>query len=326
MTTAIPNPANLPPVGPMAQPSPDLKEIARLAREAAGLSFATITPPAGSIGLPSAIPVAVKHGQQPELVSLASEAERWRLFPKRRTGTAKVLTLESFTRLVEYHRTPTTVVFADTNWKTPSLTAVLDYHPNHGEAPQNGTHRVHYAFPLSEEWKAWSGINGQKLDQGQFAAFIEDHIAELATPTADEVAQAETTFGMKVATPAEMMQLSRGLTVNVESRVKQIKTLQTGEGVLEWNEQHTDADGKPLRVPGMFILSLAPFFNGSTARIPARLRYRAAGGSVTWYVQLFRPDVHVTNRIVADLYEFHEQTGITLFEGSPEMAGHKPAE
>lgn len=56
------------------------------------------------------------------------------------------------------------------------------------------------------------------MGQAEFAEWIEDHIAELATPTEKEAAEYKETFGGSVATPSEIMLLSRGLKIHAETR------------------------------------------------------------------------------------------------------------
>lgn len=303
-----------------------IREIASLAAQARGIDIVTVKAPEGLRNVPPEIPVGIRHGASPETVDLSRLFESYRERPERKTGTARALTLASFIDLTNTHKVAESVVFANTDWKQPSFQSVIDYHGASGEAasgawegePGNLKHRIRYEFPLSEEWKAWVEVNGSGLSQADFAAFIEDRIAELASPMDAEKIQLERDFQTTVATPADVLRLSRGLQVNVNSQVKQIVTLQTGEGQLTWDEGHTDGDGKPLKVPGIFLVSVAPFFMGDPVRIPARLRYRVSAGKVTWSILLYRPDKYVTERVREDLDKVARETGLPAFEGSPE--------
>lgn len=128
----------------------------------------------------------------------------------------------------------------------------------------------------------------------------------------------ERDFATTVATPSQLVELSRGLQVNVASKVKAAHTLANGEGQIVWEESHQDANGAPLKVPGIFILSVPPFFMGDKMRIPVRLRYRAAGGSVTWFYQIYRPDQFITEHVRHALFDAREKTGLPAYEGKPE--------
>lgn len=295
----------------------DIEAIRRMADDA-GTSIEVVN--IDALGLKGSFPILIdrKSGQAKSLKTLAEE---YRDRPARKSGIAKVFTLESFCDLTNRHKTADSVIFADTNWRQPSLTTVVDYHTKDATGPaDNGKHRIHYEFPLSEEWAAWMGLDGQPMDQKAFAEWIEEHLPELAAPTADEVDELEKTFNMTVATPNKMVMLSRGLQVNVESRVKNSTTLQSGEGEILFEEEHRDAAGNKLSVPGLFILAIPPFFMGEPVRMPVRLRYRVSGGQVKWTFKIFRPDVYITSQIEADLARAAEATGLPHFRGKPEMS------
>jgi uncharacterized protein YfdQ (DUF2303 family) len=300
-------------------PGFDARFIADLGAKAAEIQQVAI--PLGSLqdeGLPNTIP-ALWDPQKSTLISVALEAEKYRLAPKRRQGTAKALTLEAFIALVDRHKTDDSVVFADTNWRAPSFTGVIDYHRTEsGGGAAFGRHRVLYDFPLSEEWKAWVEADGKAMSQVDFATFLEDRIADLSSPTTAEKIALEGDFSTTIATPAELIQLSRKMQVNVESKVVNAQTLQSGAGQIQWEEQHKGADGNPITVPGIFLLNIAPFFMGEKERIPVRLRYRVKG-TITWFFQIYRPDEHVTNRVRADLDIVAKRTARPVFEGAPEM-------
>jgi hypothetical protein len=59
---------------------------------------------------------------------------------------------------------------------------------------------------------------------------------------------------------------------------------------------------------------------GEKMRIPVRLRYRPAAGSITWMYQLYRPDQFVTEHVRATLFEAKDRTVLPAFEGAPEMS------
>ncbi len=298
-----------------------IDRIQALVKNAEGFTIHTTTPPSGVEGLPQSFPIGMDHranqnGQGP--FSLRKFAEEWRLFPERRRGTATVTTLESFIRLATYHRTSTTAVFADTGPR-PSLTCVLDYHPTAAGDPEFCEHRVTYNFPLSDEFQAWSGQDGKTMDQGEFAAWVEEHIADLAEANPEETANNEALFRTKTATPGHMIELSRGLLVNVDSVMKNAVVLQTGEASMIFEEEHKDSAGGKLIVPGMFMVAIPIFVGGTPVRIPVRLRYRASRGKVSWFFQLFRWKAEVRGRILADL-DMVADAGFPTYEGAPERS------
>lgn len=271
-------------------------------------------------GLPSAIPVLVNK-QTGALSGVKTLFEAHRIYPERKIGTAEVYTLESFIELTNRHKTEDSVIFADTDWTEPSLTAVIDYHrkPN-GGAADHGKHRIHYEFPLSDEWKAWMAMDGKPMDQADFAEWIENHIPELTAPVGHEAEDYEELFGFKTALPNELQMLSRGLQVMVNQNVKSSVVLQSGEGEIVFEETHTDKMGNKLTVPGLFILNIAPFFLGEPCRIPVRLRYRVPQGKTIWTFKVYRPDKFITEQVIRDLDTAARQTELPHFQGEPEMS------
>ncbi|ATN32867.1 hypothetical protein ACO34A_03510 [Rhizobium sp. ACO-34A] len=296
-----------------------VKAIADLSAQTA-FDWQNIPVPESVKGLPGLVPV-ILDARSGAARSLKPLIEEWRQRPQRKSGTARVTTLESFVELVNRHKTPDSVIFAETDWQKPSLTAVIDYHENASEGQaDNGRHRVLYEFPRSQEWEAWAGIHGQSLDQATFAEFIEDHIADLSAPDTMEEEDFRTKFGFKVAYPNELVALSRGLAVHTETRVKSNLVLQSGEGEITWDEEHKDAAGNKLSVPGLFILSIPAFHMGETMRIPVRLRYRVRAGALSWTVLLYRPDVFITQEVLRNLQTAADETELPKFVGTPEMS------
>ena len=306
-----------------------VEALAKLGAEASGVEIVTLERPPGEagVGLPAIIPVAIVRGDKPEVRDVQHLLGAWRFKPRAKAGTAKALTLRAFIDLTKRHMTEHTAVFADSDWTKPSLTTVVDYHRLNGTAQdgavevgaaENLKHRIVYPFPLSEEWKAWIKMNGELMNQAEFAAFIEDRIADLSSPADFERGQYEPQFGTTLATPADLIQLARGLAVNVEAKVKNAQTLQSGEASIQFEEVHKDADGKPIRVPGIFMLKVAPFFMGEIARIPVRLRYRLRAGTIVWFYQIWRPEFFVAERVQNDVILVAKDTGLPTFEGAPE--------
>ncbi len=291
-----------------------VKAIAELA-DRAGYSIQSFSVPSGVKGVPTAIPVLV-NGRTGEAKGLAALIEPWRTRPERKVGTANVNTLESFIELVERHKTEDSAIFANTDWQHPSLTAVVDYHSSTEAA--FGQHRIHYPFPQSEEWKVWTSKHGKPMNQVDFAEFIEDHIQDLTTPDTLEEESFERLFSCKVGYPNDLVMLSRGLQVNAEVRVKNAVKLQTGESQIVFEEDHKNADGQPISVPGVFVINIPIFHAGAATRIPVRLRYKLRDGVIAWTFMLHRPDVYITEEVRRDLERAATELDLPKFEGKPE--------
>lgn len=292
--------------------------VSKLAVEAAGeYRHDTLTAPAGAIGVPLEIPVLIRTGEAPEVKPLKDIFDKYRTAPEKRTGVAKTTTLRSFIDLTNRHKDSHSAIFARTAWPEPKLTTVIDYHQTDGVA-RFGNHRVEYPFPIAPEFKAWMDRNGQPFGQGDFSAYIEDRIADLAAPTADEAETFESLFKTRFATPAEMVDLSRGLQVTVAANVKNAHVLQSGEVEINWTEEHRDQSGNKIIVPGLFMVSVPAFVDGDPIRIPARLRYRVREGKITWSFHLYKWDFWLRERVKDDLDLAASETALPAYEGAPE--------
>jgi uncharacterized protein YfdQ (DUF2303 family) len=260
--------------------------------------------------------------------------------PDRREGTARLEDLDSFIAHAERFKDDSSALFACSARSAPSLTSVLDYHEKNAlefipatetakidvrkviGAPRFGKHRGVYAFPLSDEWKAWTAQNGVKLDQAAFAEFIEAHLLDLAEPSnggagayATDVALG---LGCSLAGPSKLLELSRGLSVRVGSLVTNSANLATGEAQLTYQTQHTDDAGAPIRVPGAFLLAIPVFKGGAPYQIPARLRYRIREKAISWFFELHGADRVFDHAFGESCARAAKETNLPLFRGSPE--------
>lgn len=295
------------------------KFVASLALESSAPHQASITPVDGpKNGLPPSVPVAFNRTTQ-KFESIKALIEEYRVRPERRAGTAKVLTLASLIDLTNRHGDrDISALFGQTKWPEPSITAVIDYH-HADRTPDNCRHRVRYDFPLTDEFKVWITNNRKVMEQAEFARFLEDHAAELSSPMDGERSEYERLFKERFATPAELITLSRNLEVFVGHHVKRVERPKSGERTIVFEETQTNAAGEAVDIPGVFMLSVQAFMDGAAVRIPARLRFRPAGGGVTWFYDLYRWEHWLREQVVNDLGRAAKETGLPAYEGAPEL-------
>ena len=240
--------------------------------------------------------------------------------PERIRGTATLHELDDFIRHVERFKIAgQTCVFVDRYSDAPSMLAVYDYHAN--QEPDFGIHRGVYTFPRSDEWLAWTKQSGQAMNQATFAAWLEEHLADIADPSlAGETSKSfASLFDCHFAGHSKLLELSRGLAVHVDERVENAVNLASGEGSIQYATSHTDGKGAPLKVPGAFLLGLPVFRGGELYQVPVRLRYRTSGGGISWSFSLHRADAVFDDAIKgAVLAVIEECEGVPVFYGSPE--------
>ena len=240
--------------------------------------------------------------------------------PERKVGTAEHCTLQSFIDHVKRFSDEGSAVFAQPHGDEPSLTCVLDYHEPNSGSPRWGQHRGRYSFPVSDEWQTWSKIDGESLTISQFSEFVEEHVHDVIAPEAAgaNASALAVQLGTVIAAPTKLIELARGLDVRVGQRVASSQNLSSGEGEIVFSEQHTDAKGQPLRVPSVFVIGIPVFRAGELYQVPVRLRYRSAGGSITWKMILHRTDACFTDAVQQAAEKAATDTGLPLFWGKPE--------
>ena len=315
--------------------------------------------------------VALPSGMRLESVKPLLDAYRTR--PERRKGKATLYDAASFIAHVVRFADPDSAVFAvppkigpdGRMAQQPSLTAVLDYHeavnPTGGDPtnasgtpgpsaagrkealPRFGEHRAVYEFPLSEPWLKWLGKNGVLMSQAEFAAFIEDRIADVIMPPAsliektggeiserlaggdfgarspdEDLAYLARTIGGRFATPSDLVTLSRGLQLTETQRLKEQVNLTSGERQLTFETEHVNEQGQRVTVPNLFLIAIAPFYLDAAYRIAVRLRYRVQAGKLSWGYELYRIEHAIEHAFAEVLTRVEQATTLPVFRGTPE--------
>lgn len=250
--------------------------------------------------------------------------DKYRTTPIDRVGTAKLTTLESYIEHSNRFKVESSVVFACDDMAHAKLITIFDYHAgiDSGGATANLKHKAEYAFPFSDEWKAWHGKNAEPMSMAQFAQFLEDRIVDIdanGEPTSDEAKAFVTAINGKLASPSKLIELARNLQVYENSTLKEARNLSSGEGQLTFTSEHVDADGRPLSIPNLFMI-LIPVFARSPDyyRLLARLRYRKANGGVVFWYELWRADLAFEQAFTEACNQVRERTGLPLFIGAAE--------
>lgn len=250
--------------------------------------------------------------------------------PRFRRGIARMTSVDSFIEHVNRFKDEGSAVFANDDRAGPSLQAVIDYHPEGSDdavAPRFGKHRTIFDFPVSDEWKVWTGQTGKVMAMVEFAAFLEDHINDVLHMITgeDEISEdvrefiARTGGNMTIASPSQLFDLARNLQVNENSVVREVLNLSSGEGQVLFNAEHSDAAGAPLKVPGLFMIGIPVFRNGPIYRLPARLRYRKKEGRILFWFDLWRTDRTFDAAFDETLVRVGVDTGLPVFRGQPEV-------
>lgn len=178
---------------------------------------------------------------------------------------------ESFVAYVRAFGDPArSVVFADA---VGAFTAVLDYHLSTDTPSFNG-HRATYHMLRTQAWLDWTGANGKKKTQEEFAAFIETHVKDIGSPDG-----------------ALLLEMVRNLEINKDVTFKSSQRVADGSVQFMFNE-NVNGTGGSMKVPVSFVLALKPFEDSqSLIPVTAKLRYRLQGaGQLSLWFELEETD------------------------------------
>lgn len=262
-------------------------------RDALAAGFAMSDPKRAEIGADNEIPfVVVPEGY--EVADLERLCER----PAHKRGSVTLRDAESFIAYFKLHQLGSTI------WGTidpPRFVAVLDDHRR--DEPGWREHTATYTCPISKEWAIWSRNSGKGCAQTEFAQFIEDNLPDVIEPEA-----------------AQILEISRSLTAKKKVDYTSAVRLANGEVQFIYQEeiQGTTQKGQ-LQIPEEFVIAIPVFENGPRYKLTARLRYRIAEDTkrlVMWF-DLLRPHKVLEDAVMEVWREIAEQTGASIFHGSP---------
>lgn len=310
--------------------------LERVIAERSGVELLPIADPRRPDGTP-AVELASLPAQR-RLVSLLPFLDEYLPRPLRRQGTVTVRDQASFLALVERFRSEQhTVVFANPDERAPSVTAIFDYHAPGpveavgeaaGDRPTGwGRHRAVLALETSEAWDAW--LEADARDEGflmpELAAFLQDRIGDLVYVDLGKQEELKARLIVedlqaKVGSPQQLMQLARNFEVRAAARVRNAHTLETGEATLIFEEEHTavDKQGGTMTVPTLFFITIPIFYGGEPYRIPVRLRYRAQGPAIRWFIALHRADKAFEDAFTRVLDAIRAGANLPVWLGTPE--------
>lgn len=262
------------------------------------------------------------------LVSIKNLIDEWRDRPERREGTVPLLDLDSFIAYVNRYKGADTLTFGNNDRTKPALVTVIDYHTMGFDGlPAWCEHRARYDFPLSDEWKLWHSRNAVPMGQSDFAAFVEDHIDDVMAPPIGSdglpggdplIDSLLITLGGTPASPAKLLELSRGLAVLSNDKVINAVNQKTGEATIRFETSHTDTNGGKVDVPPLFLIGIPVFTNGPRYKIAARLRYRLSQGAILWFYQLYRTEKVFDHAFSEAVQTVRESTETVTILGRPE--------
>ncbi|ENY6007766.1 DUF2303 family protein [Klebsiella pneumoniae] len=229
--------------------------------------------------------------------------ESLQIAPSRIRQTTNLISPGSLIAYIQRFRDARSVVFAD---KTKTrIVAVLDFHQD-ADNPHWGMHKAVYDCPFSDDWKAWVGSDGNKMNQIDFAEFLENNIQNIA-PISDNY---------KGPSGTDLLEMVLAFQETRKVEFKSVKRLQDGTCQFQYSDDKSGSGN--TKIPEKISLAIAPFHNGAPYQIDARIRYRLRDGQLVLWYELIEPKKiieHAFQEIVADM---ENQLGdeLPIYEGS----------
>jgi uncharacterized protein YfdQ (DUF2303 family) len=229
--------------------------------------------------------------------------ESLQLAPSRIRQAANLISPGSLIAYIQRFRDSRTVVFAD---KTKTrIVAVLDFHQD-AEKPSWAAHKAVYDCPFSDEWKAWTAADGSKMDQINFAEFLENNIQNVA-PVSDSYPGPSGT---------ELLEMVLAFQETRKSEFKSVKRLSDGTCQFQFSDEKSGSGN--TKMPEKISLAIAPFHNGAPYQIDARIRYRLRDGQLVLWYELIEPKKVVEHAFQEIVTDMESQLGeeLPIYEGS----------
>lgn len=226
--------------------------------------------------------------------------------PRRKVARVKLLDAPSFIDYVQRHGSlaySTVWCQADYVAGKVAFQAILNDHGEE-EEPHWRDHRASYQPVFSEEWTRWIGKHKHVFSQAEFASFIEDNLANIASAEG-------------LPTGAQMLEMAISFEANQDMRFKSAIRLQNGGVQMSFVQ---DDDGQTLarmQLFDRFAIGIPVFWGGDAYRIDARLRYRVRDGKLTFWFELVRQDKVLEAATATLIALVREQTGNPFFFGEP---------
>jgi hypothetical protein len=162
------------------------------------------------------------------------------------------------------------------------------------------------------------------MDQEAFAALIDERGGDLVSVVAaEQTAKAmEERFATRCGSPKEIRETARSFGIHAEEQID-AKVKPDGSISVSFAVENKAPDGRPLDVPGLFLIAV-PIFNRAPRAdlLAVRLRFsRKREGStvkVVWRLEVVDAAHELRAAFGAACERIATDTGLPLFMGTPE--------
>jgi uncharacterized protein YfdQ (DUF2303 family) len=255
-------------------------------------------------------------GGRVETIDLTGD--KYRAFPRRKTGIVTVRNVASFGRYYAKHADENSEVFADLDQGT--VTAVLDAHRGRaaddgdadmgaGEGARWQQHRLVLALQLTQSWKDWTGHDRQLMGQQDFAEFLEEHARDIDPGG--------------TVTAADLLEAAQHFQAKIKVAITSGKRLRDGQTQFEYMEQIESA-GRPapdrgtIEMPSEFDLAVKPYEDCDGQPVAVRVRFRIRDDKKLALGYFINDPARVAREAVAEVVaKLEAECGVTVMHGQP---------
>lgn len=241
----------------------------------------------------------------------AKELTDLRAAPARKRGTVTLHQLDSLLAFVNTHKEAGTQIIVDADYAANRVNfkAVINGHT--GSEPGFSDYFALYSPVKTVDWSNWLGSNGKKMNQEDFARFLQDNIASIAeqNPADEHRAYPAAAALLEFASNLEMTS-----TVKFRSGTK----VQNGQVQFEYIEQGDNATQGRLAAFERFGIGVQPFAGGNGYFIEAFLRFRIDrnNGELKLWFDLNRPDKALENATEQMIARVTAEAGVPVYFGA----------
>lgn len=224
--------------------------------------------------------------------------------PTRKTGNVITTDTTSFVTYIKKHGSlDDCTIYADIDTEASRCNLVAVINDHGADHPEWQDFRCNYAPKLAVEWSRWNSGNRKPMSQTDFASWLEDNLADVASVA-------------NMPTGADILAMALGFEANAEKRVVSKINLQNGGVQFQFVEDEAKDTRTSMKVFERFTLGI-PVFDGSLAAYPleARLKYRENSGSLKFWYELIRPDRVFKTAVNDELKIIKESTGFSILAG-----------
>lgn len=238
----------------------------------------------------------------------SQDMEKYLPEPATKRGSFTFSDSDSLISYIQKHKIEgRTTVYANIDLDSfkASFVALINDHAGNEDGQAWGDHRATLTPMQTAEWRRWVAQNRKPMSQTDFAAFLEDNLKDIAAVD-----------GMPSG--AQILAMSMDFQHKADHTFKKVVDLHSGGVRMEYVEDADKDTRSTMEVFRQFSLGISPFLNGQAYRLDARLKYRAQGGSVSFYYELVAVDRVFHDAIKGEVAKITEKLeGVPVLFGVP---------